>query len=240
MVSHERNMKGSDFRGLRQRQATLAMGRTNHSHALAIALTAMAGWVDAIGFLRLGHFFVSFMSGDSTQLAVATLSSKWRDAASAGSIVALFVAGVIVGRLLSQFAKVWGRSVVLLVEALILAVGATAGTPTPAVIVPVVLAMGIQNAAVDKERAPGVGLSYVTGTLVSLGDGVADALRARTSGRRGFWMFHLLHWLGLVLGAACGTLTYSNWQTTALLFPAAIAAILAAITAASTRRKVFG
>lgn len=46
---------------------------------LAIALAALAGYVDAIGFLRLGGFFVSFMSGNSTRLAVG-IASRSADA----------------------------------------------------------------------------------------------------------------------------------------------------------------
>ena len=37
---------------------------------LAACLAALAGYVDAIGFLKLGGLFVSFMSGNSTRLAV--------------------------------------------------------------------------------------------------------------------------------------------------------------------------
>jgi uncharacterized membrane protein YoaK (UPF0700 family) len=72
----------------------LMANRGNRSHlALAIALMVVAGWVDAIGFLRLGQFFVSFMSGNSTHFAVSSLSGQWSQAASAGSLVGLFVAG---------------------------------------------------------------------------------------------------------------------------------------------------
>ena len=39
---------------------------------LAVLLAALAGIVDAIGFIRLGHLFVSFMSGNSTQFAVTS------------------------------------------------------------------------------------------------------------------------------------------------------------------------
>ena len=37
----------------------------------AALLSGLAGFVDAIGFIKLGGFFVSFMSGNSTRLAVA-------------------------------------------------------------------------------------------------------------------------------------------------------------------------
>jgi uncharacterized membrane protein YoaK (UPF0700 family) len=204
---------------------------------LAVALTAVAGWVDAIGFLRLGHYFVSFMSGDSTQLAVSSLSRKWQDAAGAGSIVALFVAGVIAGRLLAKSAGEWGRPVVLLIEALLLVLAATAGSSSAAVTVPIVLAMGVQNAAIDKERAATMGLSYVTGTLVHLGDRLADALHTGDPATRWGWLPHLAHWLGLVGGAACGALTYNLLERKALLCPAVIAAIIAAVTAVGLQRR---
>jgi len=45
---------------------------------LGLVLTAMAGWVDAIGFLRLGGFYPSFMSGNTTQLGIALATSICR------------------------------------------------------------------------------------------------------------------------------------------------------------------
>jgi uncharacterized membrane protein YoaK (UPF0700 family) len=42
-----------------------------HVFFLAFCLSALAGCVDAIGFLELGGHFVSFMSGNSTRLSVS-------------------------------------------------------------------------------------------------------------------------------------------------------------------------
>ncbi|RSY01673.1 DUF1275 domain-containing protein, partial [Sphingomonas koreensis] len=36
----------------------------------AVALAAMAGFVDAVGFLSADGYFVSFMSGNTTRLGV--------------------------------------------------------------------------------------------------------------------------------------------------------------------------
>ena len=38
--------------------------------ALAVVLAATAGFVDAVGFLEVGGYFVSFMSGNSTRMVV--------------------------------------------------------------------------------------------------------------------------------------------------------------------------
>lgn len=202
-----------------------------HEHSrlfLAIALTAVAGCVDAIGYLRLRHFFVSFMSGDSTQLAVSMIRGDWSHAAAAAAIVGLFVAGVVAGRSLAVGFDAWGRPTVLMSEALLLCLAAVTGTSTTLAISLTTFAMGVQNAAIDKEHAARVGLSYVTGTLVSLGDKLADALRADSKDRWA-WASHLVHWGSLVLGAACGAIGYQAWGLWALLMPAVAAAALAGV-----------
>jgi len=209
---------------------TVPMSHNEHSHILlAIALTAVAGCVDAIGYLRLRHFFVSFMSGDSTQLAVSIVRGDWAHAATAGAIVALFLAGVVAGRSMSTTLDSWGRPTVLATEALLLAVAGVTAASTVIALSLATVAMGVQNAALDKERSARMGLSYITGTLVSLGDKLADALCSHR-GDRWAWVPHLLHWGALVLGAVCGAVSYEAWGLSALLAPAIAAAALAAVT----------
>src|SRR4029077_4997805 len=58
---------------------------------IGLALTAMAGCVDAIGYLRLGGLFPSFMSGNTTQLGIS-LADASRTAALPAMLIALFVA----------------------------------------------------------------------------------------------------------------------------------------------------
>lgn len=206
------------------------MKHNSHSPILlAIALTAVAGYVDAAGYLRLHHFFVSFMSGDSTQLAVSTVRGDWGHAATAGAIVALFVTGVVTGRSVSVTLDSWGRPVVLGIEAVLLAAAAATGAVTVLALSLTTFAMGVQNAAIDKEHAARMGLSYVTGTLVSLGDKLADALRSHAR-ERWAWVPHLYHWGALVLGAACGAVGYHSLGLLALLVPAVAAAALAGFT----------
>ena len=40
------------------------------SQGIAVGLALLAGYIDALGFLSLGGYFVSFMSGNSTRSAV--------------------------------------------------------------------------------------------------------------------------------------------------------------------------
>src|SRR5216683_1717023 len=51
--------------------------------SLACALSALAGYVDGIGFLHLGGLFVSFMSGNSTRMGVSLAEGHWSSASEA-------------------------------------------------------------------------------------------------------------------------------------------------------------
>ena len=82
--------------------------------ALAVGLSALAGYVDALGFIHLGGFFVSFMSGNSTRLGVG-LVERTHDAAIALGLIGLFVLGVILGSLAGRRAQSHRRVVVLFV-----------------------------------------------------------------------------------------------------------------------------
>ena len=60
----------------------------------AIGLSAVAGYADAVGFLSTGGYFVAFMSGNTTRLAVALASGSgaWRIALA---LILGFVGGVV-------------------------------------------------------------------------------------------------------------------------------------------------
>jgi len=72
-------LRGDAFQGSRfhqhyRKSATMVrrtMLDSRRNVGLACALSALAGYVDAIGFLHLGGLFVSFMSGNSTRMGSA-------------------------------------------------------------------------------------------------------------------------------------------------------------------------
>jgi len=88
--------------------------------ALACALSAVAGYVDGIGFLQLGGLFVSFMSGNSTRMGVSLAAEDWTGAIQALALIALFVIGAAAGSLivLGRGRSRYRRALVLLAEAL--------------------------------------------------------------------------------------------------------------------------
>ncbi|CAN5422746.1 YoaK family protein [soil metagenome] len=206
-----------------------------HDIALAVGLSAIAGYVDAIGFLKLGGFFVSFMSGNSTRLGVGIATGHWDGVRTALALIGLFVLGVVAGALVARLAGEGRRSVVLAFEAALLAAAAAliaAGFDTTGVAA-MVLAMGAENAVFQRDGDVGLGLTYMTGALVKAGQRIATAL---SGGDRWAWGPYALLWAGLSLGGALGALSYLRFGVAALWAAAGVVALLAAISAWAERR----
>jgi uncharacterized membrane protein YoaK (UPF0700 family) len=203
---------------------------------LACALSALAGYVDGIGFLHLGGLFVSFMSGNSTRMGVSLAAGQWPNALAAFGLIALFVAGAAVGSLMVLGGGARRQSLVLLAEALLLAVAALVhgfGQENFAVAA-IVLAMGLENAVFQVDGGAGLGVTYVTGALVKAGQLIAAAL---TGGARWDWLPNVLMWAALVMGAACGALGYGWINLTAIWFAAVAALALSAVCARGSTRQ---
>src|SRR3546814_11570258 len=60
---------------------------------LGVLLVAVAGYVDAIGYLALGGFFASFMSGAIISLGVGVSEGHWGAVHEAALVIAAFLAG---------------------------------------------------------------------------------------------------------------------------------------------------
>ncbi len=204
---------------------------------LAVGLAALAGFVDATGFLQLRGYFVSFMSGNSTQLAVAAAHGAWPLAATLGGIIALFVVGNMMGTLIGLRAGPRLHVPVMLgsVGGLLLAAGAChAAGWNGAAVGGMTLAMGVENAVFQRDGDIVVGLTYMTGTLAKLGQKLALALGG---GERFAWLPHLGLWLGLVAGGVLGALDFA-WIGLDGLWIATAGAAALTLTAGLKRIRV--
>lgn len=195
--------------------------------ATAIGASALAGYVDAIGFLSLGGFFVSFMSGNSTRLAVG-IAGLPPEALIAGRLILSFVAGVVLGSLVGAAAKGLRRPAVLVLVAALLASGALLppGAPDLAMLF-VAAAMGAENTTFERDGEVSIGLTYMTGTLVKLGQRLAGALMG---GPKLAWGPYLLLWLGLVSGAVVGASVWPVVGLAGLWGAVAVALVLAGVS----------
>lgn len=164
--------------------------------ALGCSMALLAGATDVYGLTRLGDLFVSFMSGNTTMLGVAIGHGDWPRAALIAGIVGCFVAGAALGTAIGAQSGERARSVVVFAVGAILAVPLLHPGWTVAGLV---VAMGVLNAAMNHVGAAPVSLTYVTGALVKLGQGIGRAV----SGRPGdaTWILQLPLWLSLLAGA---------------------------------------
>jgi uncharacterized membrane protein YoaK (UPF0700 family) len=204
--------------------------------ALACALSALAGYVDGVGFMHLGGLFISFMSGNSTRLGVMVAELNWPKALEALQLIALFVVGAGLGSLIGHNRGRHRQWILLLAEALLLGAGGLAYHFDAAnlTIMAIVLAMGLENAVFQTDGgATGIALTYMTGTLVKIGQALASALQG---GPRWAWLPHLLLWSAMVCGAAIGTAAYLRLHLAAVWWAAGSTLFICAIVALAARR----
>ena len=205
------------------------------TQAIAVGLALLAGFVDGVGFLQLGGFFVSFMSGNSTRLGVG-LTEDLVSALVAAGLVAAFVLGAAAGSLIGHGAGAKRRSAVLAAVAGILALAALFGAMAiPAAAAGLMaFAMGAENATFEEGGETRIAVTYMTGALVKMGQRLAALARGESAD--GFVAYALL-WAGLVAGAAAGAAAFMAMGVDALWLAAALAMLLA-LTAGLVDRRL--
>lgn len=179
--------------------------------------------------MMTGGFFVSFMSGNSTRLAVGLVQNA-AYAALALSLIVAFVTGVSVGAFVGRTANARRGVAVLILVSFLLAAAATLasfGADRLAILM-LAMAMGAENTVFAEDGEVRIGLTYMTGTLVKLGKGITTAL---LGGDRVGWAPYFLLWLGLVAGAALGATAYLRLGPQALWWAAGSMALLALVAA---------
>ena len=193
----------------------------------AIALAAMAGFIDAVGFLSADGYFVSFMSGNSTRLGVSLGTDPAR-ALMPAVLIAGFLGGVTGGALLARWAGAAHKSAVLaLVTAMLFAAACGRLLGSPAIMLGgLVVAMGALNNTFQRGGEVSIGLTYMTGALVKLGQGLANALAGQPNAG---WTSWAGLWGGLLSGAVLGAFTQDRLPLVCLWLAAGYCAIMTAI-----------
>ncbi|RYE77448.1 MAG: DUF1275 domain-containing protein, partial [Hyphomicrobiales bacterium] len=70
--------------------------------ALGMILTAAAGMIDVVGFIELGGFYTSFMSGNTTQLGAGLAGLEGMAVALPIGLIAMFFLGSFLGALVGE------------------------------------------------------------------------------------------------------------------------------------------
>lgn len=184
---------------------------------LSWVLAALAGLLGATAFTHSAGYFVTFMTGNAQRAVMGyfaedgwAASSPWL-AVSAALLLVAFGAGVLAASLCRRY--LWPTrphattliTTLALVLATVLDLTLLGGPALPLPFIPVVLmtfGIGALNATfIDKHGEVTIPLSYVTGTLVKMAQGIERHL---SGGELADWLGYFLLFAAFVLGAAAG------------------------------------
>ncbi|MEO6104402.1 MAG: YoaK family protein [Pseudoxanthomonas sp.] len=191
----------------------------------AVALAAVAGMVNVIGFLGFEHQAVSHLTGTTSLLGAALAEGDLRAISHLwGLLIAFCLGAMLSGMIIQGSALKLGRryGMVLVLEALLL----LAATPLfkqqliwGALLAAV--ACGLQNAMVTTYSGSVVRTTHLSGMFTDLGIGLGHLLRGMPLQKRRLMLsgFIISGFLG---GSVLGALLFRHLHYDALLVPAAL------------------
>lgn len=197
-------------------------------------LSVLAGMTDAIGFLASGDF-VSFMSGNTTRMAVAISDGNFDLIMRLALLIATFVLGNALGVMIARSCRKRAWPLLALTALLLLAAGVCGKPFELLAMLAAILAMGMLNAAVEEVNGLPIGLTYVTGALSRFGRGLGRWLMGE---RRPGWRMQLVPWSGMLVGGVLGGWLEHHLGFAALLASSALAALLGLASMMIPRRWV--
>jgi uncharacterized membrane protein YoaK (UPF0700 family) len=200
---------------------------------IAILLAAIAGFVDAAGYLALFHLFTAHMSGNSAAMGAFLGQNEWREALHRAFPIPVFVAGVVIGALLTEislmhnfrspFAVALATEAALLLLLMLFSDSIQTGTGWKfyALTALPALAMGVQNATLRRVGSLHIRTTYVTGMLTNFGEAVSGYLLHARSRRVMLWQMALYGglWFAFAAGAIGGGYAETHWGLRALAIP---------------------
>lgn len=194
---------------------------------LILGLSALAGYVDAAGFLKSGGYFVSMMSGNVTRLGV-DLGGAAAVAWIPFAIIVIFVLGVVIGSLVGRFAKGARRETVLTLTSALLAAAAGLGMFATAAtsIAVMTLAMGAVNAVFEQEDLSDARTARTNGLPSQAGYGFEGVGNGHSWLS---WQITVVVFIGFVAGAFAGSIAYQNYGLGGLWIASGVAALFAVL-----------
>lgn len=185
-------------------------GMFGSEERLSWLLTGLAGLVGVIALRYSGDYFVTATTGNSQRAVIGFfLGDNWLSV-SAALLVVSFVGGVIVASLLRR--RLWaahphGPTVLAtfcLTTATVIDIVFSGWSTDQVSFVPILLiafGMGALNTSFVKDGQVSIALSYMTGNLVKMGQGIE---RHISGGSAADWLGYFLLWASFIAGAIIG------------------------------------
>ncbi|WIM86900.1 YoaK family protein [Candidatus Mycobacterium wuenschmannii] len=192
-------------------RATLDLRETFDSEArLAYLLAVLAGVLGATAFTHSAGYFVTFMTGNAQRAVLGYFRDDVVLSVTAGLLLLSFVAGVVVASVCRRHfwvAHPHGPAMLAtfsLLAATVVDVFDEGWSESQLDFPPIMLltfGIGALNTSFVKDGEVSVPLSYVTGTLVKMGQGIERHL---AGGSLADWFGYFLLWGSFIAGATIG------------------------------------
>ena len=207
-------------------------------------LSAIAGSVDAIGYLSIVRVYTSHISGDSVDVGVRVALGHWGDAWLHFAPILAFIVGILGGLALAALVlqanieRVF--AIVVCAEiALLLALFIVARSPAQWMLVFPAMAMGVQNALLRSVGQKHIRTTYVSGMLTHAAHDLYEALASlikrdgEAPQRFGSSAFYGGIWLSFLFGGMCGATLELRIRSSAVLLPMTALVALALVDCVS-------
>ena len=169
-------------------------------------LLFVAGIVDAIGFIHLKNgLFVSFMSGNTTHVAMLLSSHQYHQSLPYIGVILLFVTGITVGEMIAVLQRKNYRWLVMSAISILLcsAIFIEQITIPMATNFVLAFAMGLQNIALRITINKAMPLTFATAFLANTGRELAMLLLGQ--GDKKVFIKQISLWLSIFIGAIVGS-----------------------------------
>lgn len=176
---------------------------------LSWVLAALAGVLAATAYTHSEGYFVTFMTGNAGRTVLGAFDGSWWLSISAAALLVAFGTGVVSAALCRRY--VWPNrphgSLLLTATALLAATIADwieGGPSLPVPLLPILLVafgVGALNTTFVRNGEVSIPLSYVTGTVVKLAQGIE---RHISGGTVRDWLGHFMLLAGYMSGAVVG------------------------------------
>lgn len=172
----------------------------------------LAGLLGATAFMHSDGYFVTFMTGNAQRAILGYFRDDMRQSVAAGLLLVCFLAGVVVASWCRR--HFWlvhphGTTVLttlclVIATAIDVSIGHWDKDPVDFIpIMFVVFGVGAMNTAFVKDGEVSIPLSYVTGTIVKMGQGIE---RHMNGGSAAEWLGYFMLFASYVVGATIGGL----------------------------------
>jgi len=185
---------------------------------LAFAFAAIAGYADAVSYLRF-HAFAGMMTGNTVLMGLALIERAELPAWEYAGLLAIFFLASAIAYLALRL-RCPPLAVLLAEAAAILLTDAFAATWA---VVPLVVAMGLQNPLASR-LGVALNTTFITGDILRFAEGLVGRIWPQGQHRQPFAIYGLA-WLGYAIGAALGAAGFALLSRP-LLVPAAVLAYI--------------